>query len=151
MNKYKIESKHILMFLIYTGIFFTLDYLNVRTNGSFTQYGLWLLIVNITLNIVMASLSTYLFHISSLNIKRTKQNFVGKNMSEMAVIFGILTYSCTPCVISFFAAFGIPFAVFTLPYAGLPYKLISLLIILIGIFLVRRESKKEVCTIESGV
>lgn len=147
MKKY-LTFNNILMFSVYIFIFFILDYLNIRTNGKFSDHGLWLVFANLIINITMAFLSTMLFILSSQNIKRTKKNFKGEHMSEIAVLFGILTYGCTPCVVSFFAALSIPFAVVTLPYAGLPYKFISLGIILIGLALVKRESKKEACEIK---
>lgn len=147
IKKY-LTFNNILMFSVYIFIFFILDYLNIRTNGKFSDHGLWLVFANLIINIIMAFLSTMLFILSSQNIKRTKKFFKGEHMSEIAVLFGILTYGCTPCVVSFFAALSVPFAVVTLPYAGLPYKFISLGIILIGIVLVKRESKKEACEIK---
>jgi hypothetical protein len=45
-------------------------------------------------------------------------------------------------VIAFFASIGIAFSVIALPLAGLPYKFISLILILIGLFWIRKEIDK---------
>jgi uncharacterized membrane protein YccF (DUF307 family) len=70
------------------------------------------------------------------------------NFGFLSVLFGFLTYGCTSCVIAFFASVGIAFSVIILPLAGLPYKLISLLLILIGLFWMSKEIEKP-CTIAS--
>lgn len=150
MIKEKVKLSYIIMFVGYLSIFLVLDYLNMDYKQMNNEYGIWLVIVNVAFNIIMSLLSTYLFYLSSKNISKAKKSYFGKNMSEIAVLFGILTYGCTPCVISFFAALSIPFAVITLPFAGLPYKVVSLLLIIFGILLVNHESKKSACSIKTG-
>lgn len=150
MNRENITTSNLLMLAMYLGVFFLLDHLNMSYQQMMIDYSIWLVIANILLNILMSLLSTYLFILGSKNIKRAKAGMLGRNMSEIAVLFGILTYGCTPCVISFFATFSIPFVAVALPLAGLPYKLISLLLILLGIWLVKKESKKTSCTIDKG-
>ena len=75
-------------------------------------------------------------------LKQVGKEVKGSNVSIFAVLFGMLTYGCTPCVISFFAAIGISFTVITLPWAGLPYKLISLLILIFGLWFSNKQQKK---------
>lgn len=150
MFKEKRRLGYLLTFILYLIIFSVLDYLNIGYKQMSIDYGSWLVFINVVLNITMAGLSAYLFYLSSINIKRAKSSYLGSNMSEIAVLFGILTYGCTPCVISFFTALSIPFVTIALPLAGLPYKIVSLLLILLGIYLVRRESNKDSCDITIG-
>ncbi len=66
-------------------------------------------------------------------------------MGILSVIFGIFTYGCTPpCVISFLAVFGISFSVIALPFAGLPYKLISLALLFLGVFILKKRTRKKI-------
>ena len=90
----------------------------------------------------MALLSAYLMSLSHWMFKVHGFNPKGENLSFVAILFGILTYGCTPCVIAFFASIGISFSVMVLPLAGMPYKIISLVLILIGIYWANKESCK---------
>jgi hypothetical protein len=73
----------------------------------------------------------------------------GSNMTFISVIFGILTYGCTTCVISFFSAIGIAFSVAVLPLAGLPYKLISLGLLILGLLWVLWSIQRTTCKVPS--
>ncbi|NLJ95190.1 MAG: hypothetical protein GX326_06860, partial [Clostridiaceae bacterium] len=128
--------------------YFVIDYLNLPYGEMIRQHGLWLVIINVLLNLIMAGLASFMAVLSdhALNEKGIKTK--GENMSFVSVLFGILTYGCTPCVISFFAVFGISFSVIALPFAGLPYKIISLLLILTGIWLLFRELKRKECKVK---
>ena len=50
-------------------------------------------------------------------------------------------------LISLFATLGITFSVMVLPLAGLPYKLISLVLIVIGIVWARTDLKRNSCEV----
>lgn len=112
------------------------------------EFGLWLVLVNVILNLIMSALSSYMVVLSDkvLNEKGIKTK--GDSMSIISILFGILTYGCTPCVISFLAVFGISFSVIALPFAGLPYKFISLALILLGIWILNRELKRNNCSVK---
>jgi len=111
-------------------------------------YGTYLVVLNISINLIMALLSAILMNLSSAMVILKGQDSKGANMSFVSILFGILTYGCTPCVIAFFANIGITFSVFVLPLAGLPYKLVSLLLIGIGLWLTKREIDKGVCKVK---
>ena len=68
-------------------------------------------------------------------------------MTSFSVLFGILTYGCTSCVIAFLSVIGITFAVAVLPLAGLPYKLISLGLLIVGFVWLIKEIKTSKCKI----
>ncbi|MGE4378614.1 MAG: hypothetical protein AB7E16_01740, partial [Candidatus Izemoplasmatales bacterium] len=72
-----------------------------------------------------------------------------KFVSIFAGLFGLLTYGCTPCVIAFFSTIGISFAVAALPLAGLPYKLIALVLLIVGFFWLKYESNHVKCKMKN--
>lgn len=135
-RKYRIQG--IIYFAFFIIIFFILDYLNMDYITMISEFGIYLVIINIILNIIMASLSSLLLISSEIMVRGSKAT----SLSYLAIIFGILTYGCTTCVIAFFASFGIILSIMILPLAGLPYKLISLGLILLGIYITIKQMKK---------
>lgn len=142
------KGKWIGLFLVFSVIYFMIDNLNLNYNEMIKEFGLWLVLVNVILNLIMSALSSYMVVLSDkvLNEKGIKTK--GDSMSIISILFGILTYGCTPCVISFLAVFGISFSVIALPFAGLPYKFISLALILLGIWILNRELKRNNCSVK---
>lgn len=120
-----------------------LDSFNLSYREMTQEFGLFLAITNIALNLLMAFLSSLMMSASTAQFKEPK----GANMSFLSILFGIFTYGCTTCVITFLATLGITFSVAVLPLAGLPYKLVSLLIIVIGYLWTQREIRNTVCDI----
>ena len=137
----------IISFSILSIIYFMIDNLNLSYGEMADQYGAWLVVVNVLLNLVMAGLSAVMLVLSDYVLKEKNIKTRGDNMGILSILFGILTYGCTPCVISFLAVFGISFSVIALPFAGLPYKLISLALIILGIFILNRELNRKSCKI----
>ena len=135
-RKYKIQVS--LFFFIILAIYFTLDYLNMSYREMILNYGITLVITNIFLNIIMSFLSSLLIVSSELLIKGNRAG----NLGLFSIIFGMFTYGCTTCMIALLANFGIMFSVFALPFAGLPYKLISLVLIVLGIYITNRQMRK---------
>ncbi len=134
------------VFIIYIAIFTTIDYLNMPYTQMAQMFSWGLVFFNILLNGVMSGLSAYLFGLHEDIFKQFSTSIKGANAPILASLFGVLTYGCTPCVISFFAMIGINFSIMSLPWAGLPYKFISLLILLIGVWFAIHQSKKA-CSI----
>ena len=122
-----------LFFIVFLIIYTLIDRNNLSYTEMRNQYGNFLVYTNISLNIVMALLSSLMLILSTANATLKGKESIGSNLSFVSVLFGILTYGCTPCVIAFFGSIGIAFSVIALPLAGLPYKFISLLLIVIGL------------------
>ena len=153
------EALHLLKTrkIVYQGLFFFLFFIVIYTmldsfNMSYAImneiYGPGLVSVNIALNLLMSSLTALLLSFSTINAHLKGGESKGSNLSYVSVLFGILTYGCTPCVIAFFASLGIAFSVIALPFAGLPYKFISLGLILIGLIWTYREIQYGVCKVK---
>jgi len=136
-------------FLFFLGMYTLIDSFNLSYREMALQYGSFLPIVNIALNIVMALLSMAMMGLTSAQFDFSGRESKGSNMTFISVIFGIFTYGCTPCVISFLAAIGISFSVAVLPFAGLPYKLLSLGFVIIGLIWVIWSIQKTVCKLPS--
>lgn len=146
-RKYIIQGS--VFFVLFLGLYILIDQLNIGYTQMILDYGIYLVIGNIIINIVMAGLSAFMWNISTGLVKLTGREGKGSFMSGFAVLFGMLTYGCTPCVIAFFSTIGITFAVATLPLAGLPYKLIGLLLLVLGFFWLKYETNHVKCKIKS--
>lgn len=141
-KRYLIQTKVFFSFLI--AIYFILDYLNLGYKEMIQTYGLYLVIINIVLNLIMASLSAVLMSASEMLVKSK-----ARTLGFIAIIFGMFTYGCTTCLIALLANLGIIFSVMILPLAGLPYKIISLILILIG-FLITINQIKKGCKVKES-
>ncbi len=134
-------------FAVFSSVYFTLDHLNLSYSKMADQFGIWLVLLNILLNLVMAGISAFMLVLSDHVLKEKNIKTRGDNMGILSIIVGILTYGCTPCVISFLAVFGISFSVMALPFAGLPYKLLSLALLILGVFILKKELERKSCKI----
>ncbi|AUD62819.1 hypothetical protein BK010_04165 [Tenericutes bacterium MO-XQ] len=145
-RKYIIQA--MLFFVAFMVIYQIVDSLNMSYQEMRETYGTYLVVTNITLNITMSLLSAFLMHLSTAMVELKGKEGKGTTFGFLSVLFGVLTYGCTSCVIAFFASIGIAFSVIALPLAGLPYKLISLILIIIGLLLVRRELIYGTCKVK---
>jgi hypothetical protein len=146
-KKYIIQGS--LFFSFFLFIYFIVDSLNMSYQEMKITYGVYLVILNITLNIVMSFLSAVLMNLSTSMVELKGKEGKATSFGFFSVLFGILTYGCTSCVIAFFATVGVTFSVIVLPLAGLPYKLISFLLILLGLFFIKKEISTGTCKITS--
>lgn len=135
-------------FLFFMVIYTMLDGFNMTYASMRETYGASLVFTNIGLNVVMALLTALLLNMSTANAAlKAGQETKGSNLGFFSVLFGVLTYGCTPCVIAFFGSIGIAFSVVALPLGGLPYKFISLFLIVIGLWWSRKEIETSTCSI----
>ncbi|MBU0996600.1 MAG: hypothetical protein KKE16_00980 [Firmicutes bacterium] len=145
------QKKYIIQGSIFLGFFLVIYFLLDRLNGGYAlmveNYGVYLVIINILINIFMSFASAFMMNLSTALVKLTGKEGKGTFLSSIAVFFGMLTYGCTPCVIAFFATIGITLSIAVLPLAGLPYKLISVLIIVLGFIWLRYEINHVKCKI----
>lgn len=144
-KKYIIQGS--IVFVVFLGLYFLLDQLNIGYQEMIIEYGVFLVVVNVIFNIVMALISAFMWNVSTALVRLTGKEGKGTFMSGFAFIFGMLTYGCTPCVIAFFSTIGITFAVAALPLAGLPYKFISLAILGLGFLWLKYETNHVKCKV----
>ncbi|MCF7924742.1 MAG: hypothetical protein K9L64_06550 [Candidatus Izimaplasma sp.] len=144
-KKYIIQGS--IFFIVFLGLYFLLDHLNIGYSQMIKDYGIYLVVGNVILNFIMAFISAFMWNISTTLVKLTGKEGKGTFVSGFAVFFGMLTYGCTPCVIALFSTIGITFAVAALPLAGLPYKLIALVLLVLGFFWLKYEANHIKCKI----
>lgn len=138
----------LLFFTIFMIIYTMIDSNNLSYSLMADQYSSTLVIINIALNILMAALSSLLLSFSTIMAQLKGKESMSSNLSFVSVLFGVLTYGCTPCVIAFFSSIGIAFTVIALPFAGLPYKFISLALIVIGLIWTYNEIEHGKCKVK---
>lgn len=138
-----------IFFAFFMVIYFLLDGLNGGYTSMAEEYGVLLVVVNIVLNLAMSLMSAFMMNLSTGLMKLTGKEGKGTFLSSVAILFGMLTYGCTPCVIAFFATIGLTISIAVLPLAGLPYKFISVLLIVIGFFWLKYEINHVKCKIPS--
>lgn len=145
-------KKSLLQILLFFIIFFIIYTIIDSNNISYTEmsqtYGNYLVYTNVSLNILMSLLSALLLILSTAMASLKGKESMSSNLSFVSVLFGIFTYGCTPCIIAFFGSIGIAFTVTILPLAGLPYKLISLILILIGLIWTYYEIEHGKCKVK---
>lgn len=134
-------------FLFFFGLYWLVDSFNMSYAEMNQQFGVGLVVANIVLNVIMALLSMAMMGLTSAQFDFSGKESKGSNLTFASVFFGILTYGCTPCVIAFFASFGIAFSVIALPLAGFPYKLISLALLIIGLVWVISSIRRTTCPV----
>jgi hypothetical protein len=137
------------LFIVFMILYTMIDNLNLPLNQMALTYGFGLVILNIVTNLIMALGSVLMLNLSTAMAILKGKESTGSNLSYASILFGILTYGCTPCVIAFFASFGIAFSVIALPMAGYPYKLMSLVLIAVGIGSTLWEIEHSSCKIKA--
>ena len=145
----KFIGMNIFFFVFFMAIYTMVDFFNLSYEAMAVQYSIWLVVANIFVNVLMATLSAGMLSFSSAQFDFIGKESKASNVSFISVLFGILTYGCTPCVISFFAAIGISFGVIALPFAGFPYKLMSLALLLAGAAWIIWRLKKTTCAVKA--
>lgn len=143
--KYLIQG--LIFFVLFMIIYTVVDGLNMSYEDMAIAYSPLLVVTNITINIILSLGSAMLMNLSTAMVVLKGKEGKASTFGSISVLFGILTYGCTSCVIAFFASIGIAFSVIALPLAGLPYKLISVVLVAIGLVWMYREIEHGVCKV----
>ncbi|MBE0700594.1 MAG: hypothetical protein IH571_02795 [Acholeplasmataceae bacterium] len=148
----QLKKKYIIQGALFFGFFILIYTLLDRLNMTYPEmaiyFGSYLVILNITLNIIMSFMGALLMNLSTAMVELKGKEGKASNFGVLSILFGILTYGCTTCVIAFFASIGIAFGVFALPLAGFPYKMMAFGLLLIGIFWMLHEIKHGKCKVK---
>jgi hypothetical protein len=143
----KYLTQGIIFFILFMVIYTVVDGLNMSYDEMAFAYSPLLVGVNITINVILSIGSAMLMNLSTAMVVLKGKEGKASTFGSISVLFGILTYGCTSCVIAFFASIGIAFSVIALPLAGLPYKLISIVLVIIGLIWMYREIEHGVCKV----
>ena len=88
-KKYIIQG--LLFFSVFLIIYFVVDRLNMPYPEMIQTYGLYLVIINIILNVVMSFLSAFLMNLSTAMVELKGSEGKASNFGFLSVLFGILT------------------------------------------------------------
>jgi hypothetical protein len=135
----------VVFFALYLGLYLLIDRLAGGYAAMAAAYGWPLVAANILLDIVLAAATAFLMTMSAAFAALAGREGNGTLFGGAAVLFGMLTYGCTPCVVAFFASIGVTFSVAVLPFMGLPYKFISLGLVAVGIAWLLLEIRRGKC------
>lgn len=140
LNELSNKKKQLVTFFsIFLIIYIVIDNLTMTYSNMITTYGTYLVVINLLLNIVMAIITSVTQTLSLINLKLKGNDTKSSNVTFIGFIFSIMTYGCTSCVISFLSIFGITYSISALALNGLPYKLLTLLILIGGLIFTRFE------------
>lgn len=143
----KLIIQGLLFFIAFLSIFTIVDHLNTSYAIMLDEFGGGILFVHILLNVVMSFLSALMYNLSSGLLKLSSKEGKGSFLTGIAIIFGIVTYGCTPCVVAFLSVVGITLVVTVLPFAGLLYKVIAFGILILGLIILLLEIKYIKCKV----
>ncbi len=145
------EKKNIMIlsgfFIFIYGLYFFLDWLAYGSfEALFADWSPALFIVHQGFNIAMASLAALMLSLSQIKLSVYKtEPLGGTSIPFLSFIFGLLTFGCAPCVIAFFAAFGIAFSPIVFPMGNLLWKVILLSLMFVGFLYILYSIDKGVC------
>ena len=77
----------IIVLLLFGTLYFTLDHLNMSYGEMIEEYGLYLVIINIVLNLILATASAFMWNVSTALLKLTGKEGKGTFLSGLAYIF----------------------------------------------------------------
>ncbi len=139
----------LLFFVLLMIIFILLDTSANSYNYYIKEYGTHILIIHLILDILLSL--TISITIELAYISKTLCNYEPKssNIGFISIILGFFTFGCTPCLVAFLAAFGITFTPIILPNGNLLWKIVSLLIAIIGFSItIYSLRKNDTCKIK---
>lgn len=139
------------LFIMFFGLYVFLDFEgNTNYQLMTEEFGIGITIFHIIVNIIIAFLTSIMVSFSIINFKLTKVEPKGSNaIPFFTFIFGLLTFGCTGCVVAFFSAVGIAFTPIILPNGNLLWKLIALLIVIVGFIWIMYSIQNSKCKIKS--
>ncbi len=128
-------------------------FLDVLAHGgvldTITALGAPLLLMHQLLNAAMAALAALMLSLGRIRLHLTGKEPAGSTgIPFFSFFFGLLTFGCTPCVVAFFSAIGIAFTPIVFPHGNLLWKVILLLLIGAGFFLILRTLDRSVCRLK---
>ena len=135
-----------LIFILYS----SLDILQHGSAGALiSNLGPSLLAIHLFINVFMASLSALMISLSQIKLNLTKSEPKGATgIPFLSFIFGLLTFGCAPCVVTFLAAIGISFTPIVFPNGNLLWKLILIGLLAVGLVYILYSIEKNTCKIK---
>ncbi|MFW6298340.1 MAG: hypothetical protein ACOC14_01540 [Bacillota bacterium] len=148
------ESKNLwilagVLLLVFT-LYSSLDLLQHGSlSAMIANLGMPLLFLHIVINIIMATFSALMISLSQIKLNLTKSEPKGATgIPFLSFIFGLLTFGCAPCVVTFLAAVGISFTPIVFPNGNLLWKFILIGLLAIGFVYILYSIEKGTCKVK---
>jgi hypothetical protein len=149
------EPKFIQLFILMWAFMYGLyAFLDVLYYGSFQEMlqtlSPGLVVIHQLTNLTIAFIVSVMLSFSQIQLILTKKEPLGgTSIPFFSFIFGLLTFGCAPCVITFLSVVGIAFTPIVLPFGNLVWKLILLSLMGLGVAFVLRRIQNTACTIKT--
>lgn len=148
----KLLIQNIITFGFFILIYSMLDYLGYRdSKNNGVKIKTIIVVFNIILNLIISFISMLTLGISTANMNLSGKKITGNTFwSSLAIALGFMTFGCTSCVVTFMASIGITFlstASFLIGN-GIWFKLLSLLLVVIGFIIVAILINKARCKVK---
>lgn len=149
------ERKFIQLFIIMWAFMYGLyAFLDVLYYGSFQEMlqtlSPGLIVIHQLTNLIIAFIVSVMLSFSQIQLILTKKEPLGgTSIPFFSFIFGLLTFGCAPCVITFLSVVGIAFTPIVLPFGNLVWKLILLSLMGLGVAFVLRRIQNTACTLKT--
>lgn len=139
----------ILMWVFMYALYAFLDVLYYGSLGAmFETLSTGLVIIHQITNVVIAFVVTVMLSFSQIQLTLTKKEPLGgTSIPFFSFIFGLLTFGCAPCVITFLSVIGIAFTPIVLPFGNLVWKIVLLSLMGLGMAFVLRRIQNTACKI----
>ena len=141
------DKKEFFFFLIaFMFLYTVLDFLNQGSYyDMYLSSSIFIVVLHVSLNVLISFIAALTQDVAKI-INLARKNLT--NLSAAGLGLGIITFGCTPCVVSFFLTFGITITMYTSPVATLFFKFIALLITVIGFLITKYYLSKYGCKIK---
>jgi hypothetical protein len=152
-EKAKTKNNIIMMiglFIFFLGLYIFLDFEgNTNYENMISNFGIFVTITHISINIIIAILTSIMVSFSIINYQLTKVEPKGSNaIPFISFLFGLLTFGCTSCIVAFFAAIGIAFSPIILPNGNLVWKFAALLLVSVGFIWIMYSINTAKCKVK---
>ena len=138
------------IFVLLQTLYAMFDILSFGSLGAMIrELGGGLFAVHMTLNILMATMTSIMVSLSQIKLKLTKSEPRGAtSIPVISFIFALLTFGCAPCVVAFLAAVGIAFTPIVLPMGNLMWKVALFAFIALSMIYILYSIDKGACKIK---
>ncbi len=153
INESKQKKNIIMMMILFIFFLYLYIFLDFEGNSNYKvmteNFGIFITLTHIFINILIALLSSIMVSFSIINQKLTKKEPIGSNaIPFISFLFGLLTFGCTSCVVAFLSAVGISFTPILLPNGNLLWKLMAFVFVLLGFIWIMYSIEHTKCKIK---
>ena len=150
------QPKYVALFFVFWAVMYGLyAFLDVLFHGSIAtmidSLGIGLLLIHQLFNLIISLLVATMLSFSQIQLSLTKSEPAGGNaIPAFSFVFGLFTFGCAPCVVTFLSVFGIAFTPLILPFGNLLWKVVLLALMGLGFLFVMRRIQNTTCTIKTA-